>query len=135
MLQELNNNINIETIAQAHNRTVGGIKGRQLSIAYKMYCNKVCINEITTKTKLSKEEILELVAKKENLQKKTKPEKKQLFEQNQLVLDNEFKELKIEIKDLKLEIKDLKFEIKEIKNTVQELVEMMKAVYEFEDNP
>ena len=33
LLQELDKNINIEIIAQTHNRTIGGIRGRQRTIA------------------------------------------------------------------------------------------------------
>ena len=35
--------------------------------------------------------------------------------------------------ELQNEIKEMKNEIKEMKTTVKELIEMMKAVYEFED--
>jgi len=37
LLQELNDNIDIEIIAQKHNRTIGGINSRRREIAYKMY--------------------------------------------------------------------------------------------------
>ena len=37
LLEELNNNIDIENIAQKHCRTIGGIHSRRQDIAYKMY--------------------------------------------------------------------------------------------------
>ena len=45
-------NINIELIAQIHNRTIGGIIGKQRTIAYNMYVKKVSIEDIIIKTKL-----------------------------------------------------------------------------------
>ena len=42
LLEELNNNIDIEKIAQKHSRTIGGINSRRQEIAYKMYL-KICL--------------------------------------------------------------------------------------------
>ena len=41
LLEELNNNIDIETISQKHNRTIGGIECRRKEIVYKMYLKKM----------------------------------------------------------------------------------------------
>ena len=122
LLQELDKNINIEIIAQTHNRTIGGIRGRQRTIAYNMYVKDASIEEIIIKTKLDKEQILETITKKENTQKKSKKTKIT-------------QEPKIEPKTVSLEneIIGMRSEIKELKNTIKELVDMMKAVYEFED--
>ena len=46
LLEELNNNIDIEIIAQKHNRTIGGINSRRQEIAYKMYLKNVTIEKI-----------------------------------------------------------------------------------------
>ena len=120
LLQELDKNINIEVIAQTHNRTIGGIRCRQRTIAYNMYVKDVSIEEIIIKTKLDKEQILETITKKEkeNTQKKTKKTK----------ITQEPKTVSLEN-----EIIGMRSEIKELKNTIKELVDMMKAVYEFED--
>ena len=64
LLQELDKNINIEIIAQAHNRSIGGITGRQRTIAYSMYEKKASIEEIIIKTKLDKEQIMEIITRK-----------------------------------------------------------------------
>jgi len=119
LLQELDKNINIEIIAQTHNRTIGGIRGRQRTIAYNMYVKKVSIEEIIRKTKLDKEQIMETITRKENPQKKVKITQEPKIEPKKVSLENE--------------IIEMKSEIKELKNTIKELVEMMKAVYEFED--
>ena len=112
LLQELDKNINIEIIAQTHNRTIGGIRGRQRTIAYNMYVKKVSIEEIIRKTKLDKEQIMETITRKENPQKKVKITQEPKIEPKKVSLENEIIEMRSEIK---------------------ELVEMMKAVYEFED--
>ena len=119
LLQELDKNINIEIIAQTHNRTIGGIRGRQRTIAYNMYVKNVSIEEIIRKTKLYKELIMETITRKENPQKKVKITQEPKIEPKKVSLENELIEMRSEIKELK--------------NTIKELVEMMKAVYEFED--
>lgn len=115
LLQELDKNINIEIIAQAHNRSIGGITGRQRTIAYSMYEKKASIEEIIIKTKLDKEQIMEIITRKENPQKKVKITQ----EPKKVSLENE--------------IIEMRSEIKELKNTIKELVDTMNAVYEFED--
>jgi hypothetical protein len=123
LLQELDQNIKIEIIAQTHNRTIGGIRGRQRSIAYSMHVKKASIEEIIEeiiiKTKLDKEQIMETITRKENPQKKVKITQEPKIEPKKVSLENE--------------IIEMRSEIKELKNTIKELVEMMKAVYEFED--
>jgi len=119
LLQELDKNINIEIIAQTHNRTIGGIRGRQRTIAYNMYVKNVSIEEIIRKTKLDKEQIMETITRKENQQRKVKITQEPKIEPKKVSLENE--------------IIEMRSEIKELKNTIKELVEMMKAVYEFED--
>ena len=119
LLQELDKNINIEIIAQTHNRTIGGIRGRQRTIAYNMYVKDASIEEIIIKTKLDKEQIMETITRKENPQKKVKITQEPKIKPKKVSLENE--------------IIEMRSEIKELKNTIKELVEMMKAVYEFED--
>ena len=114
LLEELNKNIDIETIAKTHNRTMGGINSRRKEIAYKMFLKNVSIDEIMKKTKLDEESIKQKIDYKQNYNSKkiTEPKKSILLES---------------------EIAEMKNDIKELKNTIKELVEMMKAVYEFED--
>jgi hypothetical protein len=45
LLQELDKNINIEIIAQTHNRTIGGIRGRQRTISYNMYVKRCLLKK------------------------------------------------------------------------------------------
>jgi len=116
LLEELNNNMDIELIAEKHNRTVGGINFRRREIAFKLYSNNISMEEIILKTKLKEFQILESINRRKNNVKKCKSvtEIKKPF-------------------SIESEIDEMKNDIKELKNTIKELVEMMKAVYEFED--
>ena len=119
LLEKLSKNIDIEVIAQSHNRTTGGINARRKEIAYKLYSNNNTIEDIILKTKLDENIIIETIEtteKRKNNPKKCKP----------------VTEIKQQI-SIENEINEMKNDIKEIKNTIKELVEMMKAVYEFED--
>jgi hypothetical protein len=115
LLEELSKNIDIQLIAQSHNRTIGGINGRRKQIVYKLYSNNISIEEIILKTKLEKDQIIEIIKRRQN-----NPTKSEVIEIKKLF-------------SIESEIDELKNDIKEVKNTLKELVEMMKAVYEFED--
>ena len=116
LLEELSKNIDIQLIAQYHNRTTVGINARRREIAYKLYNNNNSMEEIILKTKLDEAQIIETIKKRQNTPKKCNPvtEIKKSF-------------------SIESEIDEMKNDIKELKNTINELVEMMKAVYEFED--
>ena len=125
LLEELNNNIDIETIAQKHSRTIGGINSRRKEIARKMYLKNVSIEEIIKQTKLDIDCIEQTIQKRENNDSKKIKTKE---------IDNVFISInKNDYKELQNDVKNMKNDIKVIKNTLGELVEMMKAVYEFED--
>ncbi len=125
LLQELNDNIDIEIIAQKHNRTIGGINSRRREIAYKMYLKNVSIHEIIRQTKLDNNSIEETIKKRQNNNLKKIKTKE---------VDNVFISInKNDYIELQNDVKNMKNDIKQIKNTLGELVEMIKAVYEFED--
>ena len=125
LLEELNNNIDIETIAQKHSRTIGGINSRRQEIAYKMYLKNLSIEEIIKQTKLDYNCIQQTIQKRQNNNSKKIKTKE---------LDSVFISInKNDYIELQNDVKKMKTDIKEIKNTLGELVEMMKAVYEFED--
>lgn len=116
LLEELGKNIDIQLIAQSHNRTTGGINSRRREIAYKLHINNNSMEEIILKTKLDEDEIIETIKRRQNNPKKCK---------SVTEIKNSF--------SIENEIDYIKNEINEIKNTMKELVEMMKAVYVFED--
>lgn len=64
LLEEINNNTDIEIIAQKHGRTIGGITSRLRKIAYEMYLNNISIEEIIKLTKLEHNCIEQIIQKK-----------------------------------------------------------------------
>lgn len=125
LLQELNDNIDVEIIAQKHGRTIGGINSRRQEIAYKMYLKNLSFDEIFKKTKLDYNCIEEAIQKIQNKNSKK-------------IKNGEVDNLFIGIKkndyiELQKDVKNMKNDINQIKNTLGELVEMLKAVYEFEN--
>lgn len=70
LLEELNSNIDIKTIAYNHKRTLGAINARRRLIAGKMYLKKNSIEEIIDKTKLDERTIIEIMYKKDNYKSK-----------------------------------------------------------------
>ena len=130
LLEELNNNIDIETIAQKHSRTIGGINSRRQEIAYKMYLKNLSTEEIIKQTKLDYDCIKQLIEKKQNKSSK----KIKTNEIKTKEIDNIFISInKNDYVELQNDIKNMKTDIKEIKSILGELVEMLKAVYEFEN--
>ena len=131
LLQELDKNINVEIIAQNHKRTIGGITGRQRTIAYNMYLKNVSIEEIVKITKLDKETITETI-----LKKKMPPKKVKITSEPKMVsLENEIIEMRTEIKELKNTIKEL-VEILKIKRKKKKYVKyrnILKCVYEIQE--
>ena len=126
LLEELNNNIDIEIIAQKHGRTIGGINSRRREIAYKMHLKNVSIEEIIKQTKLDYNSIEEIIKKRQNNNSKKIKTKE---------IDNVFISInKNDYIELQNDVKNMKNDIKQIKNTLKEFVEMMKAIYEFEDS-
>ena len=90
-----------------------------------MYLKNVSIEEIIRQTKLDNNSIEETIKKRQNNNSKKIKTKE---------IDNVFISInKNDYIELQNDIKNMKNDIKQIKNTLGELVEMMKAVYEFED--
>lgn len=121
LLEELDKNLDIELIAEKHNRTTGGINARRREIAYKLYSKNISIEEIINKTRLNRNEIYEII-KRRNNRLNSKQETKKDNTQN----------IKEDL-DLKNEMREMRNEINELKKTIKELIGMMNAVYEFED--
>jgi len=123
LLEELYNNI--ETISQKHNRTIGGIESRRREIAYKMYLKKISTDEIIKKTKLDFNSIKEIIEKRQKNNSKKKTDK----EIDNLLITFSKKDYL----ELQNDIKKMKIDIDQTKNKLGELIEMIKAIYEFED--
>jgi hypothetical protein len=148
LLEELNKNIDIETISQTHNRTIGGINSRRRKIAYNMYLKNDSMKEIINQTKLDDECIRQTIERRQNNnskkitkiktllpatgQRNLHPSGRPLLYQPEHQLANSVWSQQPQI-SIESEIAEMKNEIKDLKNTIKELVNMMKAVYEFED--
>jgi hypothetical protein len=129
LLEELNNNIDIEIIAQKHCRTIGGINSRRKEIAYKMYLKNISMEEIIKKTKLDYNSIEQTIQKRQTNNSNKNSNKNKNEE-----VDNVFISInKNDYRELQNDLKNMKNDIKQIKQSLGELVEMIKAVYEFEN--
>ena len=121
--------LDIIEISKIHNRAPGGIisrlfkhnyiVNRQSARGYNVYKNSDLYKEIVSNNKNKKKPEIE-----EKPEKKIKPTQID----NILISIN-----KIDYIELQNDVKEMKNEIKELKNNIKELVEMMKAVYDFED--
>ena len=120
LLTELDNDIDIETIAEKHNRTKNSIVCRQKEIAYKMSTKNVSMIEIINKTKLDEITINKFIEKRSYNTSIKKSIKKNKIENLNFSIEHE--------------INEIKNDIKEFKNTLKELVDMIKAIYEFENS-
>jgi len=114
LLENLNKNIDIDSIAKAHNRTPGAIQARRKLIAYKLYKNGTSMEEIIQKTKLSEILINQTISNRESWVSKNKAKRE---------IDESFTtESKIYV---------MHNDINELKDRMKKLEEMMKVVYEW----
>jgi len=120
LLEELDKNIDIDTIAENHSRTTGGINSRCNVIAYKMYLNNIDVEEIIKRTKLSKKEIQYAISLRENRPVKKEKEKEKV------------KPTQISIQPKNSEIAELKTEIIGLKKDVKEMLRLIHELYAFE---
>lgn len=128
LLEELENDVEIDIIAQKHNRTVGGIESRCREIAYKMYVKNISIEEIIQKTKLDSDSIKQTIEKRQKIK-----QVKEIKEKNNSKKQIDEIEPSFHYIELQNDVNKIKNDINEIKSTLGELLEMMKAVYDFED--
>jgi len=117
LLEELSKNVEIKTIAENHNRTIGGIVSRCREIAYKMYVKGIDMNEIINKTKLDTQDILQTITKRENRKIKIK-------------LETELENSKNNNKSS--EIAELKNEIANLRQDVKKILNLIHQIYDFE---
>ena len=107
LLEELKNGMDEDDIAINHQRTVGGIRARVRLIAYKMHINSYPMSEIIEKTKLTEEEIMNAIERRNNKTKKTNQENTNGHGQTVTVkIENTSSELqaKIDALDKKMDI-------------------------------
>ena len=117
LLEELNDNIDIEIIAENHKRTIRAINCRRREIAYKMYEKKISIEDIIKQTRLDYNLIEQIIQKiHNNNSKKNKTNE----------VDNVFISInKDDYMELQNDVKNIKNDIKQIKDRLGELFEML----------
>ncbi len=121
--------LDIMEISKIHCRAPGGILSRlkmhkhithrQLARGYDLYKKS---NFYKQAVQINKDKY------KHDLTEKSKQNMKTTHTNNEIIKND-----KIDYLELQNDVKEMKYEIKELKINIKELVEMMKAVYEFEN--
>lgn len=110
LLEELAENLDIETIAKSHNRSIGGINARCKEIAYKLHLQNIPIENIILQTRLDENNIKEIIEKKQQSKKKITVEVKKLDNQqidNTNTINNDICEIKKDLCEIKQMLKEI----------------------------
>jgi hypothetical protein len=121
LLSEINKNIDYDNIAKIHNRNVNGIAARVRHIAYEMYKNNISIDEIMRITKLSKDQVDDVIKRR---QIKGNEITSTYKESNTIERPTKY--------NIMNEIITLKSDIEHIKKDVRELLSLLHSIYDFE---
>jgi len=119
LLEELKAQIDMDRIAAAHKRTVGGITSRCKEIAYKMYTNHVPMDEIAVLTKLHPECIQQVIDKKQEKREDKKDKKEEKEEKEKETLQD----IKQELQNITQRLHELIQDRQEIKQSLHELTQ------------
>ena len=115
LLKEIKDGITIQEIAKSHKRTEGGIRSRLREIAYDKYKEQMSINDIMELTRLSKDDVIDTITRREYAdEKKAEKSKKP----PPVVIAKE-----AEVLSKTLEPKTEKSELQEILKTLKSLEE------------
>ena len=115
LLKEIKDGIRIQEIAKSHKRTEGGIRSRLREIAYDKYKEQMSINDIMELTRLSKDDVIDTITRREYAdEKKAEKSKKP----PPVVIAKE-----AEVLSKTLEPKTEKSELQEILKTLKSLEE------------
>jgi hypothetical protein len=140
LIEELYSNIDIETIARNHERTIGGINSRRRQIAYNMYLNNSSMESIIKWTKLDEECIKQIIEKKSGDKpvKITKVKddnmiKEEVVDEDNNSVSNRLDSINLDIADMKKDIMTMKRDMKQLKITMNDMFEMMRSFYEIKD--
>ena len=151
LLNELEIDMDCNTVAENHKRTLGGIRSHIYEMAYRMYLKNVPKDEIMKKMRLTEGHLDDIIArrtvKEDNKMKRKErkePEEKSP-QMNRPVLElvppiqAEFNTVKTEIQQIKQDLTEIKTELKTfskemgmLKKSVGQMMVMIKQIYEFE---
>jgi hypothetical protein len=155
LLDEVSKNIDMESISQIHERTLGGIVARIKEIAYKMYLKDCSFEEIMETTKLDNNQINETIERKQIKGDKNKYETvvltPQTITENKCetvvltpqtidgkITENKYKYEMVVVRknripwksEMKKDIVEVKEELNEIKNNMVEIKKTLKELTE-----
>jgi hypothetical protein len=121
MLTSIQKGKTIEQLSQLHERTQGGIRGKLMQLAAEYYINdNKSIDEIEKLTSLSDEVILDAVQKRQYTDSIKKRK-------------DDAKAKAVPVSNTP-DLADIKKDIKELKVKVDKILELMTAVYDFEQS-
>lgn len=145
LFSELRQNIDINRIAEIHERSIGGIDSRRRLIAYQLYLQKKSIEEIMNITKLDEITIQSTISRRDtNAQKKnlknTSSTISDITENTPIpstdtpstkrsTPDTLIRMYKSDYIGLQNDVREMKNEIRELHASITELSIMMKALY------
>ncbi len=126
LLDELARNIDIQTIAEKHGRTLGGINSRIREIAYKMYISNFTVDKIIEATKMTKEHINEMIERRERY----KQEKKEKYVNSSKNINTQSTQHILHIKQLNYDddINRIKNQLCTIENKLDRLFDLLKTL-------
>ena len=140
LLEELYTNIDIETIARNHERTIGGINARRKQIAYTMYQNNSSMESIIKWTRLDEEFIKQIIEKKSGGKpikitriKDDTPREEEIEGEDCNSINNRLKSINYDIVGMKKDIATMKRDVKGLKITMNDMFEMMRSFCEIKD--
>ena len=122
LLDEIKQGLSVDNIAKAHKRTNGGIRSRLRIIAYDKYKANMAINDIVTLTRLSKDDIIDTINRREYAQEKKAEKSKK---QETLVIASESDVLSKNLKP-KTELSELHEILKTLKSLEARVAEYIK---------
>jgi len=135
LLSEISQNLDMETVARNHNRTIGGITVRLREIACDMYVNNMPMDEIINKTRLPENQILEELKRKGGrfTAKPVNTIENQMLSQSNIkkeVQKNETIEIKL-VNDNNVEhdIAEIKEQLKIMNKNIEKILGVMGMAY------
>jgi hypothetical protein len=127
LLDEIARNIDTQIIAEKHGRTLGGINSRIRGIAYKMHISNFTIDKIIEATRLTKEQIDEIVERRERYKKEKK--ERTANNTNNIINKNSTEHI-LHIKQYNYDedINKIKKQLNAIENKIDRLFDLLKTL-------
>jgi hypothetical protein len=128
LLVEIARNIDTQIIAENHGRTLGGINSRIREIAYKMHFSNFTIDKIIEATKLTKEQINEIVERRERYKQEKKERNANNTSNNTINKNTTEHILHIKQHNYDDDICKIKKQLNTIENKLDRLFDLLKTL-------